>query len=169
MKPDQLRSHKQALKTLTASPKFRQMNKSKWPKPFNRMARPRVQATDLIPVSDAHRVLFMWRDGDEITDRSFYGHLIFTSPKGDLYPLFEFHYHPSHKGVHCKLPCETTIDYRNRLLPGAPELNLESSRVFDPGVSDDRSALIVLFCRATGITISNEQNGQGDLLCKLNS
>ncbi|WP_175979650.1 MULTISPECIES: hypothetical protein [Caballeronia] len=165
MESDQLLAHKQAFKTLTASPKFRQMNKSKWPKPFSRMARPRVQATDLIPVSDAHCVLFMWRDGEELMDRSFYGHLLWTLPQGDLYPLLEFHYHPSHKGVHCKMPCETTIDYRNRLLPGAPELNLKSSRIFDPRVTDDRSALIVLFCRATGITISNEQNGQGDLLC----
>ncbi|WP_250529269.1 hypothetical protein [Caballeronia sp. ATUFL_F1_KS4A] len=76
------------------------------------------QATDLIPVSDAHCVLFMWRDGEELMDRSFYGHLLWTLPQGDLSPLLEFHYHPSHKGVHCKMPCETTIDYRNRLLPG---------------------------------------------------
>ena len=110
-------------------------------------------------------MLLMWRDGEEITDRAFYGHLLWALPQGDLYPLLEFHYHPSHKGVHCKMPCETAIDYRNRLLPGAPELNLGTSRILDPRVPDDRSALVVLFCRAAGITISNEQNGQGDLLC----
>ncbi len=107
----------------------------------------------------------MWRDGEELEDRSFYGHLICMLPRGEMYPLFEFHYHPSHKGLHCKMPCRTDFDYRNRLLPGAPELNLKSSRRFDPAVAEDRAALIVLFCQTADISISNEHNGQGDLLC----
>jgi hypothetical protein len=32
-------------------------------------------------------------------------------------------------------------------------------------MSEDRAALIVLFCETAGISISNEQYGQGDLLC----
>jgi hypothetical protein len=32
-------------------------------------------------------------------------------------------------------------------------------------VAEDRAALIVLFCETAGISISNDQNGQGDLLC----
>ncbi|WP_244826568.1 MULTISPECIES: hypothetical protein [unclassified Caballeronia] len=165
MLPQDLAAHKQVRKTLTGSPKFKQMVKNKWPKPFNRMARPRVHATELIRVSDDHFVLFVWRDGEQLEDRAFYAHLLCSLPKGDLYPLLEFHYHPSHKGLHCKVPCRTTSDYRNRLLPGAPELNLKSSKRFDPRAENDRGALIVLFCKATGITISNEQDGQGDLLC----
>ncbi|WP_250532610.1 hypothetical protein [Caballeronia sp. AZ10_KS36] len=165
LKPKDLAAHKDACKTLSGSPKFRPMVKQRWPKPFNKMARPRVQATDLIPVSDDHAVLFLWRDGDQLEDRSFYGHLVCTMPHGDIYPLFELHYHPSHKGLHCKLPCNTSSDYRNRLLPGAPELDLKLPRRFDPRAANDRAALIVLFCNAVGITISNEHQGQGDLLC----
>lgn len=165
LEPKELAAHRQVRKTLSGALQFKPMNKTRWPKPFNRMARPRVHATDLTPVSDDHCVLFIWRDGDELEDRSFYGHLLHALPPGDLYPLLEFHYHPSHKGLHCKVPCRTTFDYRNRLLPGAPELNLKSYRRFDPRVVEDRAALIVLFCEIAGISISNEQNGQGDLLC----
>jgi hypothetical protein len=86
-------------------------------------------------------------------------------PRGDIYPLFELHYHPSHKGLHCKLPCNTSSDYTNCLLPGAPELDLKLPRRFDPRAATDRAALIVFFCNAVGITISNDQDGQGDLLC----
>jgi hypothetical protein len=165
MEPKELAAHKQVSKKLRTTPTFRPMTKGKWPRPFNRMARPRVQATELIRVSDDHSVLFIWRDGEALEDRSFYGHLLCSVSQGDLYPLLEFHYHPCHKGVHCKVPCQTALDYRNRLLPGAPELNLKTSRVFDPGLAEDRAALIVLFCSTAGISISSEQNGQGDLLC----
>ena len=165
LEPKELAAHKQVRKTLNDALQFKSMSKNRWPRPFNRMARPRVQATDLIRVSDGHCALFMWRDGDELEDRAFYGHLLCTLPGGDLYPLLEFHYHPGHKGLHCKMPCQTAFDYRNRLLPGAPELNLKTSRRFGPGVAEDRAALIVLFCQTAGISISNERNGQGDLLC----
>ena len=165
LEPNDLAAHREMRKTLSGALPFKPMNKTRWPKPFNRMARPRVHATELTRVSDDHSVLFMWRDGDELEDRSFYGHLVCVLPRGDLYPLLEFHYHPSHKGLHCKMPCQTASDYRNRLLPGAPELNLKTSRRFDPRMSEDRAALIVLFCETAGISISNEQIGQGDLLC----
>jgi hypothetical protein len=165
LNPRELTAHKQARKTLRGTPLFRPMAKGKWPRPFNRMARPRTQATDLIRVSDDHGVMFVWRDGEDIEDRAFYGHLLELLPNGALYPLMEFHCHPKHKGLHLKLPCRTVNDYRNRLLPGAPELNLKSSRQFDPSEANDRAALIVLFCKLAGIAIYTEHPDQADLFC----
>lgn len=76
-----------------------------------------------------------------------------TLPDGQLFPLFEFHYHPSHKGVHAKLPCKTELNYAGRQLPGAPELNLKSSGSLDPRSEADRMALVHRFCQACGIEL----------------
>jgi hypothetical protein len=127
------------------------------------MGRHGSQTSDLIPVSDVHHVLFMWHDGPERTDRSFYGYLLCSVQTGALYPLFEFHYHPSHKGLHCKMPCRTQADYRNRLLAGAPELNLYASREFDPGSEQDRHELIRIFCKAVGVEMTEQVAPQLEL------
>jgi hypothetical protein len=168
MNPKDLAAHKHVDKFLPELPKFKKLTKDKLPKPFNRMGRPGLQTSELMPVSDEHRVLFLWRDGPERTDRSFFAYLLCVLQNGDLYPLFEMHYHPSHKGLHCKLPCKTTSDYRNRLLPGAPELDLKSHQDFDPRSKHDREALITLFCNAVGVRIPAtvapmEVNLQGEL------
>ncbi|SAK39560.1 hypothetical protein AWB77_00103 [Caballeronia fortuita] len=139
------------------------MVRNKLPKPFNKIGRQGSYATDLIPVSDEHRVIFMWHDGPERTDRSFYGYLLCVVHNDDLYPIFEFHYHPSHKGLHCKTPCKTAADYRNRLLPRAPELNLKSHRDFDPRLESDRAELIRIFCQAVGVETPIRINRQGEL------
>ena len=44
-----------------------------------------------------------------------------------LYPLFEVHFQPSHKGLHAKLPCKTDINDGGRQLVKAPELALRSN------------------------------------------
>lgn len=153
MKRRDLADHKTAPKRLRNMPTFRQMKRGKLPKPFHRMGGARYSATDLIPVSETHSVLFIWGNGDILTDTRFYGYLLCGLPNGSLSPLLEFHWHPSHKGVHIKVPCETSLDYTDRLLPGAPELALKSSRIFDPRLSDDRKRLISVFCQAAGIAL----------------
>lgn len=163
MHPKELAAHKCAPKLLAAAPRFRKLARNALPKPFNRIGRQGSQSTDLLAVSDDHRVLFMWHDGPERTDRSFYAYLLSVSRNGDLYPLFEFHYHPAHKGLHCKVPCQTGANYRNRLLPGAPELNLKPAREFDPASEHDRAALIKVFCNAVGIETMFEDDRQAKL------
>lgn len=163
MHPKDLAAHKCSRKLLAKAPRFRKLVRNSLPKPFNRLGRQGSQTTDLLAVSDDHRVLFMWHDGPERTDRSFYGYLLSVASNGDMFPLFEFHYHPTHKGLHCKMPCETSANYRNRLLPGAPELNLKPARDFDPAFEQDRVTLIKVFCKAVGIETMFEDDRQAKL------
>lgn len=101
-------------------------------------------------VSDTHVAVFIWRDGEILTDRAFFGHLLCKLHTGALYPLFEFHWHPSHKGLHAKLP------YTGRQLPGAPELALKTDGKLDPRSEGDRFRLIAAFCDACGIVLGDE-------------
>ena len=107
-------------------------------------------------MSDTHRVFFFWRDGELLTDSAFLGWLMCELQDGQLYPLFEFHYHPSHKGVHAKLPCNTQLDYTSRQLPKAPELNLSTKGTTDPRTEEGRLTLIHQFCKACGIQVGQE-------------
>ena len=79
-----------------------------------------------------------------LTDSAFFGWLLCELQNGVLYPLLEFHYHPSHKGVHAKMPCNTELDYTQRQLPQAPELNLKALPGLDPRTEDGR-AICALF------------------------
>jgi hypothetical protein len=133
------------------------------PKPFNRMGRQGSQSTDLIAVSTDHRAIFMWHDGPQRTDRSFYAYLLFVAGNGDLLPLFELHYHPNHKGLHCKTPCKTDLHYSNRLLSRGRELSLKTAREFDPRSEHDRVELVEIFCLAVGIALPTEVDPQGKL------
>lgn len=157
MKRRDLAGHKAAEKRLEKVPTFKQMKRGKLPRPFNRMGGPRLFSTELMPVSNSHVALFVWGDGEILTDTKFYGYMFCRLANGSLYPLVEFHWHPSHKGVHIKMPCETELDYTARLLPGAPELALKLQRVLDPRSHDDRVRLITLFCEATGIKLGDAE------------
>lgn len=75
-----------------------------------------------------------------------------------LYPLFELHFHPSHKGVHCKLPCNTENDYTDRQLPKVPELELMTAKELDPRIDAHRQQLIVQFCEACGIALASKED-----------
>lgn len=160
MTPKELVAHKAAPKVLDEIPTFKPMKRGKWPKPFHKMGSARTHATDFVAVSDTHAVVFLWRDGEALTDTSFYGYLMCAMANGAHSPVFEFHWHPSHKGFHCKVPCETTLDYRNRLLVGAPELALNTNPKLDPRSDSDRLVLIVEFCDACGISLSSKNNHQ---------
>lgn len=157
MTPQDLADHKAAPKRLASAPTFHKAKVGpKLPKPFHTMRGPRLYATGELEVSDSHCVFFFWRDGELLTDRAFFAWLMCKLAGGQLYPLFELHYHPSHKGLHAKLPCNTTIDYTARQLPQAPELQLKTQRAYDPANPEDRLVLINQFCQACGI-----QTGQG--------
>lgn len=153
MNPRDLRSHKFATKKLDEIPAFKPQKRGKLPKPLHRLGGPRIQSTGLIKVSADHSVIMYWRDGLIHTDRAFYGHLFCHLPSGSLSPLFEFHWHPSHKGMHGKVPCETGIDYTDRLLPGAPELALKTDTNLDPKHEADRLKLVIAFCVACGVQL----------------
>ena len=94
-----------------------------------------------------------WRDGELKTDSAFFAWLLCQLNDEVLYPLFELHCHPSHKGLHAKLPCKTEFNYEGRQLPGAPELALSSADGLDPRNEADRQKLINRFCQACGITM----------------
>lgn len=153
MTPRDLRSHKQALKILDKVPVFKPLKKGSLPAPFNRYKSKRVQSTSMLDVGENYSVVFMWRDGPTLTDRSFYGYLFLKLPTGSLSPVFEFHWHPSHKGLHCKVPCRTSQDFTDRTLPGAPELAITTSHKLDPNSDTDRQRLISAFCIACGIKL----------------
>ncbi len=157
MSPKELANHKSTPKRLASLPTFKQMKRGKLPKPLHKIGGARIQATDLLDVSDTHRAFFAWRDGEIRTDRAFYAYLFCELGDGALYPLFILHLHPSHKDIHAKLPCDAEIDYTSRELPGAPELSLKTSRSnLDPRQANDRNHLIECFCTACGITMGTE-------------
>lgn len=152
----ELQNQKKQPKRLTMQPVFKPLKKNKLPKPFKTMGGQRLAATDLIDVSPSHKVIFVWRDGQILTDRAFYGWLLKTVGDGSLYPLMEMHWHPSHKGLHIRTPCRSEIDYTNRQLPGAIELDIRTVSRYDPQRESDRLELIGKFCKAAGIELGAE-------------
>jgi hypothetical protein len=164
MTPRELAAHKSAYKKLTVMPSFRPMKKGRLPKPFHKIGSARLKASSLLRVSSDHQVFFCWRTGETIADASFYGYLLCDLPNDTLGVVFEFHWHPSHNGIHCKLPCRTPLDYTNRLLVGAPELALSGSTRLDPREDADRQELILLFCKACGFRlVANDDPDQPEL------
>lgn len=139
-------------------PDFKRLTRGKLPKPFHKMGSPRLLATALIAVSDEHRVVFVWRDGETLQDAAFMAWLFCIQGDQVLYPLFELHFHPSHKGVHCKTPCRSDLNYSNRQLSGALELNLTTSEGLDPRSDTHRKQLMLQFCDACGISITQEED-----------
>lgn len=158
MSPKDLAQHKASAKQLVGMPVFKQLKRGKLPKPLHKMGAPRLMSTNLLSVSTTHQAVFMWRDGETRQDSAFFAWMFYVLEDQSLYPLFELHFHPSHKGVHCKFPCKTTNDYTNRLLPSAPELKLTTIEALDPRVEVHRQKLILQFCDACGITLVSEED-----------
>ena len=153
MTPRELKAHKTARKHLKEIPVFKPQKRNKLPKPFKNFGGPRIESTGMIDVSPDHVAFMYWRDGQILTDRSFYGYLFCRLANGSLSPVFEFHWHPSHKGFHCKTPCRTNYDYTDRMLPGAPELSLKTKYDTDPKIHEDRLMLMINFCLLCGISL----------------
>lgn len=158
MTPKELAQHKATAKQLLGAPVFKPLKRNKLPKPLHKMGSARLMSTDLLTVSDTHRAVLMWRDGETLQDSAFMAWLFCALENQSLYPLFELHFHPSHKGVHCKMPCKTESDYTNRQLPGAPELDLLTIEGLDPRVDADRQKLTLQFCMVCGITPASEKD-----------
>jgi hypothetical protein len=159
MQPRALRDQKTSPKRLESDPAFKLMKRGKLPKPFAKMGGSRLYTTELVDVSETHQVIFIWRDGELLTDRAFFAWLLKRTHNGSLYPLAELHWHPSHKGIHMKTPCHAEVDYTNRQLPGAVELDVRTVSMYDPREESDRRYLIAAFCKKVGITL-----GPKDLL-----
>lgn len=166
MIPKELRRQKAVEKRLLQFPDFKTHKRNKYPRPFHRLGGARVHSTGFVDVSDGHAAFMLWRDGKELTDRLFLANLFLKISGGNYYPLFEFHWHPSHKGIHCKLPCKTDSDYSNRQLPGAPEFDITKNypRTLDPREPFDRIELIKLFCEKCGITLPESNDSQMRLI-----
>jgi len=156
MKRHALKAQKLQPKRLAEKPVFKAIKKGKFPRPFARMGGPRMSATELIDVSPSHQVFFLWKDGQILTDRSFYAWLVKRVGTSSLYPLLEMHWHPSHKGLHIKTPCQATVDYTDRQLPGAKELDIRTVEMYDPKDEDGRLQLIGKFCEIAGIDLGPE-------------
>lgn len=132
---------------------FTSLRKRHLPRPFDKLGGPRLQHSGLIDVSETLAVLFLVRDGESPERRAFYGYLVQRTLDG-LLPLVILHYHPSHKGVHILVNCDTSQDYTSRQLPGAPELTLRTPDSIDPGTQAGRLRLINLFCERCGVRIA---------------
>jgi hypothetical protein len=147
-----LQALKRAPKCLRAVT-FRPLRKRQLPAPLDKLGGPRLQHSGLIAVSDVLAVVFVARDGASLERRAFYAHLLQRVPAG-LLPLVILHYHPSHKGMHLLVNCGVTVDYTNRLLPGAPELALGTPEHLDPGSEQGRLRIINDFCARCGIRLA---------------
>ena len=166
MDPRDLRDHKEAPKYLRVNPDFKPLKKGKLPKPLHRMGGGRVESTGLIDVSASHVMAFLARNGDVLTDRAFYAYLFVRLADDSLSTLFEFHWHPSHKGFHCKTACRATTSYTDRLLVQAPELNMKTDFKLDPWSPSDRVKLINIVCRACGVNLDADPELHQDSLWK---
>jgi hypothetical protein len=147
----ELRDHKRAPKLLPKF-EFRPLKRGSLPKPLKEMGGPRLMATRLLDVGNGMKAVFLARTGDVIERKAFFAYL-FEDAEAGLTPLAILHYHPSHKGVHMIVRCETGREFAGRQLPGAPELALRSPRVYDPDDPRDRDDLILAFCRRCNIAV----------------
>lgn len=165
MNPRDLRDHKRAAKVLTALPVFKAIKRNTLPKPFDQLGRrSHAFAAGPIPVSTNHSLVFLYRSGEIFTDTSFYGYFACSLADGSFSLLMEFHWHPSHKGLHCKTPCRSKENYSGRLLAHAPELKLSPDCTLDPRDDRQRLELIRLFCKACNVTMNFNQADQLSLL-----
>lgn len=163
MTPRELKAHKTAPKLLNEIPAFKPQKRNKLPKPLKGLGGPRIESTGMMSVSDHHVALMYWRDGPILTDRAFYGYLFCRLANESLSPIFEFHWHPSHKGFHCKTPCRTSSNFTDRMLPGAPELSLKTNPKIDPKIPSDRLKLVIEFCRSCGISLPDDDTSSHSL------
>lgn len=164
MNPRDLKGHKLAQKQLESIPEFKLQKRNRLPKPFTKLGGPRIHSTGMIDVSMDHVLFMFWRDGPTFKDRAFYGYLFCKLQNQNISPLFEFHWHPSHKGFHAKVPCRTIVDYTNRTLPKAPELALNTDFRLDPKNPNDLLKLVMLVCQTCGINLP-DKDSKSERLC----
>lgn len=158
MNRSDLLNHRREPKKLYGRPEFIPVKKAKLPGALGRIRSKRVEATKMTAVSAEHSIAFWWKNGDILSDTAFYALFVKNLPGNRFFPLFEFHWHPSHKGFHCKTPCGSPLDYTDRMLPGAVEVDLKTDPMCDPRKPSDRDKLVCLVCRACGIMVDDPDN-----------
>ncbi len=72
--------------------------------------------------------------------------------------LAEWHYHSSHKGIHCKVPCGTDRDYTSRMLAQAPELSVYSQTMPDVRTLAGIDQLVSIVCERLSIRMPLSEN-----------
>lgn len=129
---------------------FKKLKKGDLPEPWKKMGGPRLKTTGLLSADNEHVAVFITRDG-ETQDRKLFMGFLSRRVAAGYEPVYILHYHPSHKGVHAQINCESELNYVNRQLPGAKEFALKSPDNLDP--VDDALQLVGLFCDRFGIQI----------------
>lgn len=153
----ELRDHKKAPKSLAGKITWSPLKKGVLPNQYKTLGRrPRVSCSGIREVSSRHGVLFLWKDGDILTDSAFYGYFIEILPADKMRTILEFHWHPDHKGYHCVVPCNSDSDFTDRMLRNCHELNLKQSTILDPRDDKDRHVLINQFCEIVGIQLQSD-------------
>lgn len=161
MRKQELGSLKHQAKRLTAI-QFRPLKRGGLPRPLDKMGGKRLLVAGPAQVADNLLVIFLVRDGDTLERRAFFAHLFQDGlPSGGCSRSRFCIIIPATKGyVSCiMLNCQTDRDYLDRLLPGAPELALDTPQGLNPANATDRLQLVSIFCRCCGITL-----GEGELL-----
>ena len=140
-------------KVLQEKPKFYVGTHSRtYPKPLN-LFRGTCCVSKLLPVAEHQVVLFAYKRAAIEEDCKFYAYWGFLLTTGEYEPLMEWHYHPSHKGIHCKVPCETTLSYTSRQLVNAPELSVCLGKRPDIRTDWGVQEMIGLFCGKLNIRL----------------
>lgn len=140
-------------KVLQEYPKFYAGTHSRtYPKPLNRF-RGTCYVSELLSVAEHQVVLFVYKRAAIAEDCKFYAYWGFRLTTGEYEPLLEWHYHPSHKGIHCKVPCETTLVYTSRQLVNAPELSVCFGKQPDIRTEWGVQEMIGLFCKKLNIRL----------------
>jgi hypothetical protein len=117
--------------------------RKKLPKPLDKLAGKRYQASPLYEVADDLGVVFIWKTGPILDKRALYGWLFERVTRG-LVPVARLDYHRSHKNLHLVANCESGLDLTNRGLPGCPEFALHPVDL-DPDVPEHRLRFVNLF------------------------
>lgn len=163
MNKTEIALHIKSTKSLIGVPSFKPLKKKTLKGGLSRMGGSRLSSSGYIEVSSEYLVVFIIKDGEVLTDTSFFAYL-FQLKGTDLYPIIEYHWHPSHKLQHIKIPCGVNIDYTNRLLPGAKELDCSRGiGMPDPRTNAGIMQLIESFCRVAGIAIVSNVGNTEDL------
>ena len=153
MEPQELSRLKKSQKIIRSAPIFQKGKCSKhYPKPLNAFSNTFL-VSELIPVANDQFVVFAYRRNNEIEDCKFYGYWGTMHSENLFSPIMELHYHPSHKGIHIRVPCRTNKDYTGRSLVQAPELNIVPNQAPDIRTDQGIRQLICIFCKTAGIEL----------------
>lgn len=148
--------YKRMVKAIPEKIIFRKGKISKsYPRPLNAFKNS-YWVSDVLDVATNQVVCFAYKQSSSLVDSKFYAYWGLRNSKNELIPLMNFHYHPSHKGIHARFACKTTELFTSRYLVVAPELNLHKKHQPDIRTQEGINELICLFCKSAGIELPKE-------------